>query len=232
MKLTRAQKILIAEALGAFLITREIADRMLRGKVTKAEMNLLGKIVRASGRVAAREAVGLGRLAVRGAPALARGVGFAARTNPYSLALSLVVLGYIERDKIGQVAEAIAADPRVEAVYSDVVAGGQAAVGTMREAAIHTYGPDLSGLSAAGALTARFRTKRKVSRANLAVKQGMKWLKGGTRVATGSAPGKLAKNAFKMATKAAGLANPKTKSKPGKGESILNKLARRLKKWW
>jgi len=28
------------------------------------------------------------------------------------------------------------------------------------------------------------------------------------------------------------MANPNTKSKPGKGKSIMNKLARRLKKWW
>ena len=232
MKLTRAQKILIAEALGAFLITREIADRMLRGKVTKAEMNLLAKIVRASGRVAAREAVGLGRLAVRGAPALVRGVGFAARTNPYSFAAGLAIAGYIKREEIADVARAVADDPRVAEAYEGVVERGQAALGTAREAAIHTYGPDLSGLSAGGALAARFRPKRKVSRANLAVKQGMKWLKAGSSVATGSAQGKLVKNAFKMATKAAGLANPKTKSKPGKGKSIINKLARRLKKWW
>jgi len=232
MKLTRAQKILVAEALGAFLITREIADRMLRGKVTKAEMNLLGKIVRASGRVAAREAVGLGRLAVRGAPVAARGLALAARTNPYSLAATLAFAGYIKREEIADVARAVADDPRVQEVYEDVLAGAQTVTGTMREAAIHTYGPDLSGLSAGGALAARVRPKRKTSRANTAVKQAMKWLKGGGASTTGALKGRLPKNAFKIATKAAGMANPKTPSKPGKGKSIMNKIARRLKKWW
>ena len=74
--------------------------------------------------------------------------------------------------------------------------------------------------------------KRKVSKANKAVKQGMKWLKEGTKAATGAMPGTLPANAFRTTVKAAGMANPKTKSKPGKGKSIMNKLARRLKKWW
>ena len=75
-------------------------------------------------------------------------------------------------------------------------------------------------------------TKRKISRANTAVKQGMKWLKQGTKAATGAVPGALPTGAFRITVKAAGMANPKTKSKPGKGKSIMNKLARRLKKWW
>jgi len=60
----------------------------------------------------------------------------------------------------------------------------------------------------------------------------MTWLKAGTKAATGAKPGKLPKGAFKTVVRAAGMANPKTKSKPGKGKSIMNKLARRLKKWW
>jgi len=60
----------------------------------------------------------------------------------------------------------------------------------------------------------------------------MTWLKAGTKAASGAMPGKLPAAAFRTAVKAAGMANPKTKSKPGKGKSILNKLARRLKKWW
>jgi len=74
--------------------------------------------------------------------------------------------------------------------------------------------------------------KRKVSRANKAVKQAMDWLKVGTKAQTGSAPGVLPKGAFRTSTKAAGMANPNTKSKLGKGKSMINKLARRLKKWW
>jgi len=104
----------------------------------------------------------------------------------------------------------------------------------MREAAAFTYGEDLSGL-AVGRLTPAqlgIGRKRKVSKANQAVKQAMSWLKGGTKASSGAKPGILPKGAFKIAVKAAGMANPKTKSKPGKGKSIMNKIARRLKKWW
>jgi len=74
--------------------------------------------------------------------------------------------------------------------------------------------------------------KRKVSKANRAVKQAMGWLKAGTKAATGAMPGTLPRGAFRTAVKAAGMANPNTKSKPGKGKSLINKIARRLKKWW
>jgi len=73
---------------------------------------------------------------------------------------------------------------------------------------------------------------RKVSKANRAVKQAMTWLKGGTKSATGTKPGILPRGAFRTAVKAAGRANPNTKSRIGKGKSIMDKLARRLKKWW
>jgi len=76
------------------------------------------------------------------------------------------------------------------------------------------------------------RYKRKVSKANKAVKQAMSLLKGGTKAATGADKGKLVKGAFKMATKAAGLANPKTKSIIGKGKGKTKALARKLRKWW
>jgi len=74
--------------------------------------------------------------------------------------------------------------------------------------------------------------KRKVSRANKAVKQGMKWLKEGTKGTTGAMPGTLPKGAFLTSVKASSMANPKTPSKIGKGKSVKNKLARKLKKWW
>jgi len=60
----------------------------------------------------------------------------------------------------------------------------------------------------------------------------MTWLKAGTKAASGAKPGLLPKGAFRTAVKAAGAANPNTKSRVGKGKSIMNKLARRLKKWW
>ena len=74
--------------------------------------------------------------------------------------------------------------------------------------------------------------RRKVSKANKAVKHAMSLLKAGTKRSTGADKGKLSKGAFKIATKAAGLANPNTKSIIGKGKSITKALARKLKKWW
>ncbi len=74
--------------------------------------------------------------------------------------------------------------------------------------------------------------KRKVSKANKAVKQAMSLLKGGTKAATGADKGKLPKGAFKMAVKAAGLANPNTKTKIGRGSGKVKSLARKIKKWW
>jgi len=75
-------------------------------------------------------------------------------------------------------------------------------------------------------------TKRTVSKANKAVKHAMSLLKAGTKRSTGADKGKLPKGAFKMATKAAGLANPNTKSVIGKGKTITKALARKLKQWW
>ena len=74
--------------------------------------------------------------------------------------------------------------------------------------------------------------KRKVSKANKAVKHAMGLLKAGPKRSTGADKGKLVKGAFKIATKAAGLANPKTKSKIGKGKGKVKALARKLRSWW
>ena len=74
--------------------------------------------------------------------------------------------------------------------------------------------------------------KRKVSKANKAVKHAMSLLKAGPKRSTGADKGKLPKGAFKMATKAAGLANPKTKSKIGKGKGKVKALARKIRSWW
>ena len=76
------------------------------------------------------------------------------------------------------------------------------------------------------------REKRKISKANKAVKHAMSLLRGGTKASTGADKGKLPKGAFKIAVKAAGLANPGTKSVIGKGKSTIKNLARKLKKWW
>ena len=76
------------------------------------------------------------------------------------------------------------------------------------------------------------KEKRKLSKANKAVKHAMDLLRGGTKASTGADKGKLPKGAFKTAVKAAGLANPGTKSVIGKGKSKVKALARKLKKWW
>jgi len=58
------------------------------------------------------------------------------------------------------------------------------------------------------------KVKRKLSKANKAMKQAMK----------------ATKNNFKQATKIASKANPATKSKIGKGTSKVKKLARKIRK--
>jgi len=75
------------------------------------------------------------------------------------------------------------------------------------------------------------RAKRKLSKANRAVKHAMGLLKAGPKRSTGADKGKLIKGAFKMATKAAGLANPNTASKI-KGKGKLKALARKIRSWW
>ena len=57
-------------------------------------------------------------------------------------------------------------------------------------------------------------------------------LKAGSKRATGADKGKLPKGAFRLSVKAAGLANPKTKSKIGKGKGKVKALARKIRSWW
>jgi len=74
--------------------------------------------------------------------------------------------------------------------------------------------------------------KRKVSKANKAVQKAVNLLRAGSKGATGADKGKLPKNYWKMATTAAGLANPKTPSKITKGTTKVKRLARTLRSWW
>jgi len=76
------------------------------------------------------------------------------------------------------------------------------------------------------------REKRRISKANKAVKHAMSLLKAGSKRATGADKGKLAKGSFKLATRAAGLANPRTPSKIGKGKGKVKALARKIRSWW
>ncbi len=151
-----------------------------------------------------------GRLGPR---AVLGGAAAAARAAPkpiqWIVAAELVRQGYIHREDIADVASTL----------------GQQFEGT-EPAGVRT------AIVGREAIPAVRKLKRKVSKANKAVKQGMKLLKSGTKAQTGSAPGTLPAGAFRTSTIAAGLANPKTKSVIGKGKSKVKALARKLKKWW
>jgi hypothetical protein len=144
-----------------------------------------------------------------GPRAIVRGGARLAGAHPYALAATLAAEGWIHREEIADVASAL----------------GQTFEGT-EPAGVR---PAIVGREAIPAVRA---VKRKVSRANRAVKHAMKILKSGTKAQTGSAPGTLPAGAFRTSTKAAGLANPNTKSIIGKGKSKVKALARKLKKWW
>ncbi|HIA04977.1 MAG TPA: hypothetical protein EYN66_24280 [Myxococcales bacterium] len=145
----------------------------------------------------------------------ARGGKFVGRQaitkNPWGIAALLAYEGYIHRDEIADVA---------------------GAMGEGIGATFEGMGELMRGEGEVRLLGEKFPAKRKVSKANKAVKHAMGLLKAGPKRSTGADKGKLPKGAFKMATKAAGLANPKTKSKIGKGKGKLKALARKLRSWW
>jgi len=214
MALTAQEKLEVAEAVGVGLIAREVADRLLSGRVTKAEMSMFRSLLRVGGGMMAR---GLARAPGTALGVAARGAGFArfvAMRHPLIAAGAVIAVGYHEREKI---ADLLAQG--YEMIPERVAVGDPGAFPTFRPGVAAVY------VSPATA-------KRAVSKANKAVKEGMKMLKQGGKAVTGAQPGKLPAKAFLVATKAAGLANPKTKSKIGKAATKINKLARRLKKWW
>jgi len=150
------------------------------------------------------------RVLATGAARTGKFIGRQAITkNPWGIAALLAYEGYIHRDEIADVAE------NVLGVAREAAAGERQRMGP----------PGLESLS----FDPR---KRKVSKANKAVAHAMSLLKAGTKRSTGADKGKLSKGAFKIAVKAAGLANPNTKSIIGTGKSITKALARKLKKWW
>jgi len=212
------------------------ADVASKGRLTTIEIKTMIKVLKhilpIAGRVLAAEVVGgvtTGALITRAATRAATigAVGAVAR-NPWSTAAALLIGGYIYRDEVAAVGAAMVDDPRTQAAYEQILESGRGVQQTLQPIA------ELPGLPGIRPL-AKLRSgivKRKVSKANRAVKQGMTWLKAGGKAISGAAAGTLPGGAFRTAVKAAGMANPKTKSKPGKGKSIMNKLARRLKKWW
>jgi len=204
MALSPEQKRTIAELTALGIITHQVADMLGKGVLTRIETNAAIAVLKKVGRVAGR-----GLLRAPGT------IGMLAMRHPYIAAGTAVYVAYDNREAIQDLLG------RGYVIASDPSFGQPGPIG--REAfrpgpAMVTIPPEV--------------TKRAVSQANRAVKQGMSWLKAGTKAATGAVPGKLPRGAFKTVVKAAGLANPKTKSKIGKGKTIMNKLARRLKKWW
>jgi len=206
MALSPEQQQTIAELAALGIITHQVADMLGKGVLTRVETNAAIAVLKKVGRLAGR---GLVR-----APGT---IGMLAMRHPYIATGAAIYVAYDNREAIQDLmgrGYVIASDP----------AFGQPGPG--RE----TFRPGPAMVTVPPAVTKG--AVRAVSKANRAVKQGMSWLKAGTKAASGAKPGKLPAGAFKTVVKAAGLANPKTKSKPGKGKSIMNKLARRLKKWW
>ena len=177
---------------------------LLRGK------GVVARTAQAGLRASARAIVAAGSLGARAAPVAGRGALGVARRHPLGVigaaGLAAHELGYF--------------DP----VYETIERERQMAADNWASTS-PTIIPELTETYVAP-------VKRRVSKANKAVKEAMKFLKAGTKVQTGSKPGTLPRGAFKMATKAAGLANPKTRSKIGKAKTKLNKLAMKVRRWW
>ncbi len=131
---------------------------------------------------------------------------------------------------------ALLADLVIRQEESLAYRGGELAAPYLETAALDPIRAGISQLEPGpvrrSLLAAQPPRKRKVSKANKAVKKAVDLLKAGTKGATGADKGKLPKNYWKMATSAAGLANPTTPSKITKGTSKVKRLARTLRSWW
>jgi len=206
---TESQKVTLAQLAAAGYVTHEVVNYLTYAKLQNAEINAFIRIAKAAGRVVGR---GLAK-----APGTIR---YVAMQHPYLATGAVLYVAYDQREQIQDLLG------RGYVIASDPSFGQPGPPGPLGE----TFRPGPAMVTVPPAVTRG--AKRAVSKANRAVKQGMSWLKAGTKAATGAKPGKLPRGAFKTVVRAAGLANPKTKSRIGKGKSIMNKLARRLKKWW
>jgi len=205
---TESQVATLTELAAAGYIAHEVVNYLTKANLQKAEINAFIRIAKAGGRFVGRS--------LAKAPGTLR---MLALRHPLATAGAVIYVGYKQREEIMDLlgrGYVIASDPS----FGQPGPPGQ----------FETFRPGPAMVTVPPAVTKG--AVRAVSRANKAVKQGMDWLKAGTKAATGAKPGKLAKGSWVRAVRAAGMANPKTKSKPGKGKSIMNKLARRLKKWW
>jgi len=205
---TESQKVTLSNLAAAGYITHEVANYFTKGRLTTAEVNTFLRVMK-------KAAPPVARAVARGVARVPATAGLIAMRHPYLATAGIVYVAYKNRDEIDNLLD------RGYEIMTDPSFGQP----TQPRREGFRPGPAMVTIPPAV-------TKRAVSTANKAVKQGMKWLKAGTKAATGAKPGKLPKGAFKTVVKAAGLANPKTKSRIGKGKTIMNKLARRLKKWW
>ena len=212
---------------------------------TERRLEQLENLLLFGGGVAAGTASGrqLAAAAARRAPAAALGM---ARRHPVATAAAIAYVAYKEglsietaTDLIQREYEAQTDQPQffvqeqIKEQIRDAIPAAIDLAGRLVPAAVpgkrrtRQLGEPLVTLATLGAYR-----KRKVSKANRAVKHAMGLLKAGPKRSTGADKGKLPKGAFKMATKAAGLANKNTRSKIGKGKGKVKALARKLRKWW
>ena len=210
MSLTAEEKLRLAEFYAAGLITRSVMNRMMSGKITRAENQLLKGMLKMAARGVARAPGTIAAVGVGGA----RLAGKVAMRHPVLATAGVVYIAYQNQDEIRQLLQ-----QGYELIPESVAIGDPGDFGQIRPGPMAVFADPRKVI-------------RAVSKANRAVRQGMKLLKSGSKAATGASPGKLPSKAFKMATKAAGLANPKTKSTIGKAKTKLNKLAKKLKAWW
>jgi len=214
MGLSAEEKILVAEYVGAGLIAKEVADHLLSGRVTKAQASLFRSFARVAGGMVARGiARAPGTVAAIGVGG-ARLAGKVAMRHPVLATAGVVYIAYQNQDEIRQLLQ-----QGYELIPESVAIGDPGDFGQIRPGPMAVFADPRKVI-------------RAVSKANRAVRQGMKLLKSGSKSATGASPGKLPAQAFRTAVKAAGLANPKTRSTIGKAKTKLNKLAKKLRAWW
>jgi len=204
---TESQKVTLTELAAAGYIAHEVVNYLTKANLQKAEINLFIRLAKAGGRLVGR---GLAK-----APGTLR---MLAMRHPIAATGAVVWIAYDQREQIIDLLN------RGYVIASDPSFGQPGPMGREQ------FRPGVAAVTIPPAVTRR--AGRAVSKANKAVKQAMSWLKAGTKAATGAPPGTLPKGAFRTAVVAAGKANPKTPSIIGKGKSLINKIARRLKKWW
>jgi len=210
---SESQKVTLTELAAAGYITHEVLNFFTKSKLQTAEINAFLRVMKKAVPWVART-VGRGLARV---PGTARMI---AMRHPYIATAGVIYLAYENREEIQNLLA------RGYVIATDPSFGQPGAPGPFGE----TFRPGPAIVTIPPAVTKG--AGRAVSKANKAVKQAMGWLKEGTKAATGAKPGTYPKKAWEIATKAAGKANPNTPSIIGKGKSLINKIARRLKKWW